>query len=65
MIVSLAPSQHCKTGSEYPELFPEILHGIKFANSTEIQQQAHKVCVGQNELVMSPLEDFGLNLTLK
>jgi hypothetical protein len=23
------------------------------------------VCVGQNELVMSPLEDFGLNLTLK
>jgi hypothetical protein len=28
-------------------------------------KQAHKVCVGQNELVMSLLEDFGLNLTLK
>jgi hypothetical protein len=28
-------------------------------------EQAHKVCVGQNELVMSLLEDFGLNLTLK
>jgi hypothetical protein len=26
-------------------------------------QQAHKVCVGQNELVMSRLEDLGLNLT--
>jgi hypothetical protein len=30
-----------------------------------IKQQAHKVCVGQNELDMSLLEDFGLNLTLK
>jgi hypothetical protein len=28
-------------------------------------KQAHKVCVGQNELVMSLLEDFGLDLTLK
>jgi hypothetical protein len=26
-------------------------------------KQAHKVCVGQNELVMSLLEDFGVNLT--
>jgi hypothetical protein len=28
-------------------------------------KQAHKVCVGQNELVLSCLEKFGLNLTLK
>jgi hypothetical protein len=28
-------------------------------------KQAHKVCVGQNELVLSLLEEFSLNLTLK
>jgi hypothetical protein len=28
-------------------------------------KQAHKVCVGQNERVLSLLEEFGLNLTLK
>jgi hypothetical protein len=29
----------------------------------DYKKQAHKVCVGQNEPVMSLLEDFGLNLT--
>jgi hypothetical protein len=29
------------------------------------EHQAHKVRVGQNNLVISLIEDFGINLTLK
>jgi hypothetical protein len=35
-----------------------------FKLSMHENKQAHKVCIGQNELVMSLLENFGLNLTL-